>query len=585
MRSLTALSAAMVTVGVAVLAGTAAWFLSDGGDRGDGGAPGSEVVPAESPSAKVAHAGTRSVPRVRASEEPPAVDVASDLERTWATALAQHKDGKPVEALTTIAPGRRDRPDWFAEASRAPVVRAMERAAVNLLARAARVGTLAEARALANSLLALVKDPALLAEIRDLLAAAERRAAAVDPALGAQVLANATAAADREALARHLQRFAGVGPAPKKKDWIDEQLGRVEAAGRTLTNEPDPLALPDPLEAEKRRLDQLEKLRQRDAAGLLDPIDGALAWLALHQADDGHFGEDAAAARCKVMAHDPPCVAGTKERAPLAATGLAVLAFLDFRDQDVRRLFEPTLARGISWIAGQQQPDGSFKPPGRASYQASIGLMALGQAAASTRDPKLKEAVARGIAFYSKHPGPSGGYGYNLDQDGDLSVTGWYVQAVEAAGNAGVALPDDMRQGLERFLNAVSVGPPQWKYAYRVGQRESWSLAPVGMLVSSILRPQSPQWYGEDWRAQLAKGPPANSLYSLYYGVRVLLFLDGQVGPQWRTHLTNLAKKQTVQGSAAGVIDVSDDRFFKDWGRTTSTAFAALTLEHSLYRR
>jgi hypothetical protein len=582
MRSLTAVGAALVTIGVVVLAGTAAWFLWDGGDRGPHdpmSAPGEQVPP------KPGHASVRSVPRVHASEEPPVADVAAELESAWAAALALHKDGKPVEALTTIAPWRRARPDWFADPSRAPVVRAMERAAVNLLARAARVGTLAEARALANSLLSLVEDPALLAEIRDLLAAAERRAKAVDPSTAAQVLANATAAADREVIARHLQRFAGTGPAPKKKDWVDEQLARLEAASRAIAVEPDPLALPDPVEAEKRRLDQLEKLRQRSAAGLLDPIDGALAWLALHQADDGHFGDDAAAARCKAMGHDPACVASPNEPWPLAATGLSVLAFLDFRDQDVKRLFEPTLARGIAWIVTQQKPDGSFKDKGRQGYAAAIGLMALGQAAASTRDPKLKAAVERGIGFYSKHHGPNGGYWYGLDRDGDLSVTGWYVQAVEAAANAGVAIPDEMRQGLERFLNAVSVGPPQWKFAYHVGEKERPSLSAVGMLVSSILRPQSPQWWGDDWRALLSKGSPGGETYGLYYGVRVLLFLDGNVSPVWRAYLTDLAKKQSVTGTAAGRISLDSEWTFKPNGATTATAFATLTLEHALYRR
>jgi hypothetical protein len=583
MRARTAVGAVVVTIGVVVLAGTTAWILWDGGGEDDAAAV-AEAATASSP-VRAARSAVRSVPRVRSAEEPPNVDLDAELGRAWASALELHKQGKPVEALTAIAPWRRDRPDWFAEASRAPVVRAMERAAVNLLARAARVGTIAEARALANSLLPLVKDAALLAEIRDLLAAAERRAKATDAGVGAQVLANATAAADRESIARHLQRFAGTGPAPKKKDWIDEQLARVEEAGRKSTVEPDPLALPDPLDAEKRRLDQLEKLRQRNSAGLLDPIDGALAWLALHQADDGHFGDDAAAARCKSMGHDPACVASPNEKQPLAATGLAVLAFLDFRDQDVRRLFEPTLARGIAWIAGQQTPDGSFKGAGRQGYAAAIGLMALGQAAASTRDPALKTAVQRGIGFYAKHAGPNGGYWYSLDKDGDLSVTGWYVQAVEAAASAGVEIPSDMRQGLEKFLNAVSVGPPHWKFAYQVGQKEKRSLSAVGMLVSCILRPQSPQWYGEEWRALLKSGTPGGETYGLYYGVRVLLFLDGNIDAKWRGYLTDLAKKQTVTGTAAGRISLDSEWAFKPYGSTSSTAFATLTLEHALYRR
>jgi hypothetical protein len=271
--------------------------------------------------------------------------------------------------------------------------------------------------------------------------------------------------------------------------------------------------------------------------------------------------------------------------------GLAVIAYLDFHNQDVKRLFEPTLARAISWLLAQQAADGSFKAGGSgrqfAGYEAAIAMMALGQAAASTGEQSLLTAVQNAINFYAKHHGRMrGGYRYGLDQDGDLSVTGWYAQAVESATKCGAVVPDDMRQNIDTFMGYVT-RTGQHNFAYTPDQPLSGGLSAVGMLTISILHPPLIDTFAEDWRQFLYAGSPGNgnNTYALYYGVRVLLFLDGKLPDKWRTYLNALAAKQKSSGPASGMIVLPEWPWSTGVGPTAATAFATLTMEHSLYRR
>jgi hypothetical protein len=571
---------------VVVVAGVVAVVLFSGGPSAEETATGPETKESAPPRPS----RTPPAPRRRVHAEEPPIDAAADVTAVWDAAVALHRAGKSVEALQSLIAWRRDRPDFFAESSRAALLQEMEKAALAALSRASRSAAIEEVRALAADLREAILDPSLRAQIDDLVAAAERRIAAAQPGVGGDIVERAVVLTDKEAIARHLQRFAGMGPAPKKKEWVDEQLARLEQANQAATKEPVPLTVADPAEAEKRRLDQLEKLRQRDAAGLLDHIGGALAWLALHQAEDGHFGADATVARCKALGHDP-CVTNATERYPLAATGLAVLGYLDFRDQDVKRLFEPTLARGIAWLRSQVRKDGSL---GASGYPAAIGLMALCQAASSSGSKELRADVDRAMAFYAQHHGPDGGYRYGLDgtktADQDLSVTGWYVQAVEAARNAGAQVPEAMAPNLVRFLNSVTLSSPNFdRYVYTIGQTNpSGSLAPVGMLCRSILDPEASKAYADAWRTSLTNSPWKNvNAYQLYYTVRMLLALDGKLPETWRKPLTDLAAAQQTKGTTAGMIPLPKDQWFNrgDVGPTIATAFATLTLEHALYRR
>jgi len=396
------------------------------------------------------------------------------------------------------------------------------------------------------------------------------------------VIAKSLSQKERQQLERHLRRFgAGKAGAARGKEgaWVDPQLEALRASAVVSAA---PLPDPAPEESEQRRLEQLDKLRQRKAVGLLDHIHGGLAWLALHQAPDGHFSDAASAARCKELGHDPPCVSG-KDRFPVAGTALALMALLDFRDQDVRGLFEPSLASAVQWLRQRQRANGGF-PGQRQLYSNAIALMALAQAAEATGDERLREAVRKGLALFAQRPGPLGGYRYGFGALGDLSVTGWVAQAVEMARRAGVEIPPSLEPGLSEFLDSVWLGQHRFSYLTRNSDRPS--LYPVGMLMACILWPDPDPVMVASWRKWLTKGVGRRrpSLYTLYYGVRVVIAMEQGLPDPWRKWVFEFAKSQTRKGPAAGAFLRHNGWLLKS-GRTLHTAVAVLTLEHSLYVR
>jgi hypothetical protein len=481
---------------------------------------------------------------------------------SWGEVERLFRTGQAREALEALEAIRARDAEFLAEPTKAAAVARIEMA----------VRALDRAKALEESLVA-----SRLTE--------ERRAALGGRlAATAEVLARAGNDADLDQLTRHLRRFLledpGASKAPGDQVFRNFVADRRKRRGK---DENPPLA--DETEAERRRVDQLEKLRQRDAVGLLDTIHAGLAWLALHQRDDGAHSDQATLDRCAALGHRPSCLGnqrGTGDGFSVAATSLAALAFLDFRDQDVNGWFDPYLGRALEWLLKQQKPDGSFQTSQR-MYSSAMALMAFAQAAQSTGDARFLEAARKGIAWYADAIGPLGGWRYAPgDPLGDLSVTAWVAQACEAGRAAGIRFPPKIEKGMPIFLQYVGLGDHRFKYTKASGP--SPSLFPAGMLVSQIALEEKDPVVVEGWKTYLAgldpKRPP--DLYTLYYGVRVSILLSGTLDGPWRKWAFDLAAKQD-KGAAAGSFPGNVWRWSS--GPTVSTAVALLTLEHALYLR
>lgn len=485
---------------------------------------------------------------------------------TWEEVLRLQKEGKLAEALALARRLRKNDAAFMSDAARVAAVARIE-TALNAEAKQAELE-----KALATARLTDAQRAALSGRL----------------AATAEVLARSANDADLDQLTRHLRRFLlptspGAG-GDLPADALLRQFVKDRQSRRGKDTNP-PVADVDA--AEQRRVDQLDKLRQRDAVGLLDAIHAGLAWLALHQKEDGSLSDQATKERCDALKHAPTCHGSwdsTGDVYAVATTGLAAIAFLDFRDQDVHGWFDPYLGRAIEWLKKAQKPDGSWPGSGQ-QYTTAIALMALGQAAASTGSEELRERVRRGLAFFEQSQGPLGGYRYRPnDPAGDLSVTAWVAQAFEAARAAGVQPSPKLTQGLEIFLNYVWGGDAKFSYVYRQGP--SQSLAPAGMLVGHIAWADKPAGVAETWKAYL-KGLPVNrppNLYTLYYGIRLSILLQGALEDPWRTWAFALSQQQVMQGTGAGSFLVPVTQSHKP-GVALSTALSVLTLEHALYLR
>ena len=491
------------------------------------------------------------------------------LAAVWAEVLRLQREGKLKAALDAARRLKADHPELFEDAAKTTV---LDRLAIAVDAAAKK------------------------AELEKLLAGAkvspeQRDAVNAKLAATAEVLAKSGNEDDLDQLSRHLRRFLLPGlPSGGEKGAGDLLLNTFLQDRRARRGQDKLPPVADLTEAERRRVDQLDKLRQRNAVGLLDAIHAGLAWLALHQRDDGSFSDTAVVERCTALKHDPACLTAAKRDSTgdayaTAATALAVLAFLDFRDQDPNGWFDPYLGRGIEWLRKVQKPDGSF-PGGGQMYAGAMALMALGQAAASTGTPELREAVRKGLGYFEASMGPLGGYRYRpIDPTGDLSVTAWVAQATEAARLADVQVPFRVSSGLEIFLGYFWKGAHKFSYLPTGGA--SASLAPAGMLVAHVVGKATDPAVAASWRTYL-KGLPANkppTLYTLYYGVRLSILLDGALDDPWRTWAFDLTKAQIATGSAAGCFPVSVHDPARATGLATQTALSVLTLEHALYLR
>jgi len=488
-------------------------------------------------------------------------------EETWAEVLRLQQEGRLADALALAKRLRRDLPDFDKDKKKVATVERIETAINAELKREDLERALATAR----------------------LSDAQRAALEGKLAATAEVLARSGNEGDLDQLTRHLRRFLlpetpGSGDSKASADVLLRTFIQDRRSRRNNDKNP-PVADVD--EAERRRVDELEKLRQRDAVGLLDHIHAGLAWLALHQKDDGSFSDQATIDRCTSLKHDPNCMKGvdsTGENYVVAATGLSVLAFLDFRDQDPHGWFDPYLGRGIEYLKKAQKKDGTWPGSGQ-QYTNAIALMAIAQAAQSTGSAELRESVKKGLAWFDATQGPFGGFRYSAnDPNGDLSVTAWVAQAIEASRNAGVEITPKLSYGLETFLRYVWSGGANFAYMYRRGP--SGSLAPAGMLVGHVIGADRDPKVGDGYKAYLLALKPQQvpTLYSLYYGVRLSILLNQALVEPYRTWTFDLAKKQVQGTTAAGSIPVPIHGGQKA-GLVIPTALSILTFEHALYLR
>ena len=275
-------------------------------------------------------------------------------------------------------------------------------------------------------------------------------------------------------------------------------------------------------------------------------------------------------------------VTGQGDAYAVANTALAAIAFLDFRDQDVRGWFDPYLTKALEFLKKKQREDGSFVGAGQ-TYVTSIAIMAMAQAAQSIGAEDLKAVVRKGIAHLSNIVGPLGGWRYGRNDPGDLSATAWAAQAIEAARNAGIELPFNLTVCLDTFMKYFWV--KDHRFTYTNGGGDKASLFPAGMLVGHIAWKTPDPKVVDSWKAYLRDLPLARrpDLYTLYYGVRVSILLTGELGDPWRTWVFDLSKRQIQTGSKAGSFPV--DLWRWPGGVSVQTAVAVLAMEHALYLR
>jgi hypothetical protein len=364
----------------------------------------------------------------------------------------------------------------------------------------------------------------------------------------------------------------------------------------------------DPNEEEAIRVAVTAALNSRKfgaPAETLVTVSAGLEWLALHQCQDGRWSMN----EFHKYTREKPWPAGKIEtdkamtgmgtqNNDVAATALALRAFLAAGQthkapkEDVAADYSKGVGTGLSWLIKQQGKDGSF--PG-GIYAHGIATLAVCEAYGLTSDPNLKAPAQAALDYIvSFQHAEGGGWRYNKNQPGDMSVTGWMVQALVTGKRAGLAVPDKTLRGAERFIDSCEDPNHKGCYSYVPGGGRSYAMTATGMLCRLRLGadPRNPKLLaGVEF---IKTGPPGRTgdLYYEYYATQVMHHMGGDTWDFWNEGPGGKGTETGIRDTLIAAMEKDKDRrptFVGSWyfsgghtvagGRIMSTSLALLCLQ------
>ena len=317
-------------------------------------------------------------------------------------------------------------------------------------------------------------------------------------------------------------------------------------------------------------------------------VAAALAWLAKHQASDGHWrsGMHGGGAATNASVGDEALrISGAGSHADVGVTGLALLAFLASGCTHESGDYRNSVADAIGCLVDHQASNGLLaQDAGRYErmYCHAMATFALSEALGMTGDERLKQPVQRAIAYSIAAQHSDGSWRYAPGEPGDTSQLGWQLMALKSADLAGLPLPENARQGMIRYLNQVARGRAGGLACYRQGREPTATMTAEALVCRQFLGLEfdSPAAHeAADYLLQELPGAGPTNVYYWYYGTLALYRMQGPKWDRW-----NLAMQKAVLTSQRTAGDLKgswdpDATWGQYGGRVFNTALACLCLE------
>ncbi|MSR30770.1 MAG: hypothetical protein EXR99_04615 [Gemmataceae bacterium] len=271
-----------------------------------------------------------------------------------------------------------------------------------------------------------------------------------------------------------------------------------------------------------------------------------LKWLALHQAEDGHWGMHNYGDYYRSAPIGTPNSKLIKYRTQdkaqnndIAGTGFGLLPFLAAgithrpTAKKTQENYSKTVLGGVNYLIKKQGKNGDY---GGGLYSHPLVTIAMCEAYGMTSDPMIKASAQKALDYliYAQHDG--GGWRYGPKQAGDTSVTGWCVMALKSGQMAGLKVPTDRFKLVESYLDSC-FNDKDGGYGY-TGKGTTPTMTAVGMLCRQYMG-VNPRNTGLLKGVEILKKqhPGANknlfNLYLLYYATQVMHHMGGESWDYW----------------------------------------------------
>ncbi len=336
-------------------------------------------------------------------------------------------------------------------------------------------------------------------------------------------------------------------------------------------------------------------------------VERGLAWLARHQAKDGHWGEDCLGTGEATCCLGPKHCTSAGGAFSVAQAGLATLAFQAGGQYGSNaKVHSEVVRHGLDWLVTQQGENGALYTRGLGEnhhdhmYEHGIAAWALcdacavATAAGKTAEPRCRAAAEKAVRFIESQQHRDGGWRYSPrpDEASDTSVSGWQVLALKSAKDAGIAVSSTCLEKAVRFFRScrwLDTGKTRY---YVFASEPTPAVSGAGLLVQEfVLEQPDAEWVrqGAEYLADFADSQWSSAeldsqthLYAWHYCALAMFQHGGEFWKRWNDSVQERvrgAQDQDSQSCTLGSWDWQSDDFGKQGGRITTTALATLTLE------
>ena len=307
-----------------------------------------------------------------------------------------------------------------------------------------------------------------------------------------------------------------------------------------------------------------------------DAVELGLKWLTRQQGRDGSWSIRG------------PYGDGASGENKVAATAMALLAFLGAGHTHQGGEYRGTVSKGIKWLVEQQDRDGFFCKEGAShqrTYAQAQSSIVVCELYGMTEDSWLREPAQLALNYAQRAQGPDGGWRYQPGDPGDTSVTGWYVMALQSGMASGLEVDQSVLYKVRNYLDEAAVGDGS-EYAYQPGGAASAAMSAEGLLCRQYLGWEHSQaemitgvnrLVDQDWMFTRED----NNVYYWYYATQVLHHFGGSQWKAWNDLMKEeLPDMQVKQGREAGSWAPQRDRWASvSGGRLMMTCFSIYCLE------
>lgn len=307
-------------------------------------------------------------------------------------------------------------------------------------------------------------------------------------------------------------------------------------------------------------------------------VAAGLKWLANQQKKTGEWSLDG------------PYSDGGRSNNDAAATAMALLAFqgAGFTPQgDPKHPYTLVVRRGWNQLLKKFGKEGNFFEEASTNqqlYTQAMCTIALCEVVGMTDDVdyQYRKAAQKAVDYCVKIQAPEGGWRYEPGIDSDMSVTGWFVMALQSARMAGLEVPSPTLERASKFLDEVARDDGS-RYAYRSRDGATLTLTAEGLLCRMYLG-----WERSDPRLQngvkylLQNLPTWNeqNVYYWYYATQVMHHMEDSPWRIWNGEMRKmLPEKQVKRGRERGSWDPRADRWGGEGGRLYTTCLSLYVLE------